>query len=200
MADKGRPLPRYISLCVPKPTVEGDQEVLKSFACRSPVGTGHLPRATSGEFEAGSLGDAIVKDKGTFIGMHLACTPTQAASKTAIRQCTAATGAAGGPSLIAYYALVLLMAGSTYYQQRQMSAQATGPQAKQMQTMGRIMPLFLGFISLNIPAGVIIYWLVSNVWTIGQQSLFLKRPAAGGPSPPGAQSPGGKGKPAKPKR
>jgi membrane protein insertase Oxa1/YidC/SpoIIIJ len=94
--------------------------------------------------------------------------------------------------------------GTTYYQQKQMSAQATGPQAKQMQMMGRIMPLFLGFISLNIPAGVILYWIVSNIWTIGQQYVFLQRKQQQEPAPElgsgGKGTPGDKGKPpAKPK-
>jgi membrane protein insertase Oxa1/YidC/SpoIIIJ len=118
-------------------------------------------------------------------------------------------GEGAGSSIAAYYVLVALMMGSTYYQQKQMSKQATGPQAKQMQMMGRIMPLFLGFISLNIPAGVIIYWVVSNGWTIGQQYFFLSRqqatPAIGGDGsgkgvPPGKTSPdkGGSGKALKP--
>jgi len=100
------------------------------------------------------------------------------------------------PGIAAFYSgLVLLMMGSTFYQQKQMMQNATGPQAKQMQMMSRVMPLILGFVSLNIPAGVIVYWVISNVWTIGQQSYFLKRqpatPGAGDTGKPGQ----GKGKP-----
>jgi YidC/Oxa1 family membrane protein insertase len=171
------------------------------------VGSGHLPRKNDA-FEKGSLGQAIVEDKASFLGMHLACSPTQSTNKTAIRQCTAAKDAAGGAAIVSYFALVALMMGTTYYQQKQMSAQATGPQAKQMQMMGRIMPLFLGFISLNIPAGVIIYWVISNVWTIGQQYFFLQRqhpPAGPSPTPAGKDGqekgrPPVKKPPQKPKR
>jgi YidC/Oxa1 family membrane protein insertase len=196
----GGPLPSYITYCPPGQLQLPDGKKIFGFGCKSPVGTGHLPREGD-RFDKGSLGDAIVKDRATFLGMHLACSPTQATNKAAIRQCTAAEDASGGAGLVAYFALVALMMGSTYYQQKQMSAQATGPQAKQMQMMGRIMPLFLGFISLNIPSGVIIYWIVSNGWTIGQQYFFLQRqhPASGGaPSGPAGKTgdgADGKGRP-----
>lgn len=188
-------LPEFVTLCKPGDILVGGKEQF-GFRCQSPVGTGHLPKGQGGEFKEGSLGAALVEDKATFLSMHLACSPTQATSKTTIRQCTAAEDAAGGASLVAYYSLVALMIGSTYYQQKQMSRQAQGPQAKQMQMMGRIMPIFLGFISLSIPSGVIIYWIISNVWTIGQQQFFLRRqPTA---QPPPAAAGGDKGKPAKP--
>ena len=189
-------IPSTVTRCGPIVDTSASPDQVTGFRCLTPVGTGHLPRD-------GKLFKAIVEDKATFLGMHLACSPTQASSKTAIRQCTA-TGKAAGAGLVGYYLLVALMMGSTYYQQRQMAAKATGPQAKQMQMMGRIMPLFLGFISLNIPAGVIVYWTVSNVWTIGQQYFFLQRgdqsavpPAQGGPG--GKSGPPAKSKP-KPKR
>jgi YidC/Oxa1 family membrane protein insertase len=33
----------------------------------------------------------------------------------------------------------------------------------------RIMPLFLGFISWNFPAGLLLYWTTSNIVRLGQQ-------------------------------
>ena len=175
-------IPSIVTRCGPNIDKNKANSVV-SFRCLTPVGTGHLPKN-------GKLFKAIIEDKATFLGMHLACSPTQATNKTAIRQCTA-HGKAAGASLVAYFSLVLLMMGSTFYQQKQMMQNATGPQAKQMQMMSRVMPLILGFVSLNIPAGVIVYWVVSNGWTIGQQSYFLKRQ----PSAPGAGPGPGKGKP-----
>jgi YidC/Oxa1 family membrane protein insertase len=35
--------------------------------------------------------------------------------------------------------------------------------------MTLIMPLFIGFISLNFPAALALYWVVSNLFSIGQQ-------------------------------
>ena len=197
-AESNGPLPSIVTLCKPGDVVVNGQERF-GFRCQSPTGTGHLPRE-NGSFKEGALGDQLVEDKATFLGMHLACSPTQATSKSTIRQCTAADDAGGGASLIAYYSLIALMVGTTYYQQKQMSKQATGPQAKQMQMMGRIMPIFLGFISLSMPSGVIIYWVVSNLWTIGQQQFFLGRQQAAAAAAPPAASGGDKGKPSKPQK
>jgi YidC/Oxa1 family membrane protein insertase len=183
---ESKPLPAFVTVCGPS-ELRGSL----AFSCRSPVGTGHLPRDDLLRLRPGSLAEALVRDRATFLGMHLACSPTQASSTGSIRQCTAAAEA-GGASLLAYYGLVVLMMATTYYQQRQIARQATGPQAQQMLLMGRIMPLFLGFISLSIPAGVILYWVVSNLWTIGQQQYFLSHQQQQAPPP-------GRGKPARPK-
>src|SRR5437762_1427000 len=72
---------------------------------------------------------------------------------------------------------ILLMGGTTWYQQKQIQAVSTGQQAQQMQMMGKIMPLVLGVFSLNLPAGVSIYWVASNVWTIVQQRFILGKTA-----------------------
>lgn len=181
-------VPQFVTRCGPQLDTSKSPDEVVSFVCQTPVGTGHLPKD-------GKLFKAIVRDKATFLGMHLACSPTDASSKTTFQLCTAGGSTKGAGSAVAvYYVLVVLMMGTTYYQQRQIAGQATGPQAAQMQMMGRIMPIFLGFISLRIPAGVVIYWIVSNVWTIGQQQYFLKNQPQGGPAP----SSGDKGKPAKP--
>jgi len=37
-----------------------------------------------------------------------------------------------------------------------------------------VMPLVLGFIFLSFPSGVVLYWIVNTVWTIGQQVLTNK--------------------------
>jgi membrane protein insertase Oxa1/YidC/SpoIIIJ len=89
--------------------------------------------------------------------------------------------------------LIVLMGFTTWYQQKQMQSQNTGggAQAQQMQLMGRIMPAFLMFIAYSFPTGVVIYWLTTNVWTIGQQRLMLRvAPAVGKASGNGS---GGKG-------
>jgi len=44
------------------------------------------------------------------------------------------------------------------------------------------MPLFIGFISWNFPAGLIIYWATGNLFRLGQQALIFKmdgRPTPG---------------------
>jgi YidC/Oxa1 family membrane protein insertase len=169
-------LPAYVTQCtIPAITSTKDAKgnavtTLQQLTCASPLGSGHLPRT-------GKLMDALVHDKATFLGMHLACTPTQANTKKSIQLCTTAENAGGGFALIGYYLLVALMVVTTWYQQKQMIARQKGqqstPQQQQMQMMSKIMPVFMGFISLNFPAALSLYWVVGNVWMIGQQHLIL---------------------------
>jgi YidC/Oxa1 family membrane protein insertase len=97
-----------------------------------------------------------------------------------------ATGGAG--DVVPYYVLVALIVFTGYYQQRQMTSRTpASAQNPQMQMMGKIFPIFFGFISLQIPAGVGVYCATSNLWQIGQQSIiFRQQDKAEG---------GGKGKP-----
>jgi len=90
----------------------------------------------------------------------------------------------GAAAKIPYYGFLVLMVGTTYFQSRQM--QRASPQAvnKQQQTIMRIMPLFFGFIGINFPMGLILYWTTSNAWQVGQQFVLLKRMKAHEPPPP----------------
>jgi YidC/Oxa1 family membrane protein insertase len=90
-----------------------------------------------------------------------------------------------------YVLLVLLMGFTTWYQQKQMQGTrgpATDAQAQQMQMLTRIMPLMLMVFAYNFPAGVVIYWLTTNVWTIGQQRLMLQGLPHLSPRPAGEES------------
>jgi YidC/Oxa1 family membrane protein insertase len=59
----------------------------------------------------------------------------------------------------------------------------TGPNAQVQQIM-KIFPLFLGFFYYNMPAGLVLYFVASNLWTIAQQEVLAKtmpNPAAATP-------------------
>jgi YidC/Oxa1 family membrane protein insertase len=155
-----------LALCRPEAT---DGEVDR-FVCEARAGTRYIPRDSA-------LFAAIVEDRTQFLGMRLSCSPTQAASEEQIELC-AGPGTRGGiVPAIPYFVMVALMVGTTYYQQKQMQRASAGPAAQQQQLMGRIMPVFLGFISISISAGVLVYWVTTNAWQIGQQHLMLRRRA-----------------------
>ena len=46
------------------------------------------------------------------------------------------------------------------------------------------MPAMLGFFSLQFPAGVLIYWVATNLWTMGQQWFIFRRIDDTVPPPP----------------
>jgi YidC/Oxa1 family membrane protein insertase len=66
----------------------------------------------------------------------------------------------------------ILIGISTYFMQKTMP----GAMTQQTQMMNTIMPLFIAVISWNFPAGVQIYWLVSNLIGTAQQYYIMKKP------------------------
>ncbi|MFH1347665.1 MAG: YidC/Oxa1 family membrane protein insertase [Candidatus Margulisiibacteriota bacterium] len=69
--------------------------------------------------------------------------------------------------------LALLIGITTYLMQKSMPTAGAGQQT-QMMTM--IMPVFITFICWNFPAGVQLYWLVSNAVGAVQQFYIMKKP------------------------
>jgi YidC/Oxa1 family membrane protein insertase len=91
-----------------------------------------------------------------------------------------------------YYVLVGLVVISAFFQQRQTMRNQTQVNT-QMQVIGKVMPVIFGFISINIPAGVVLYFLTSNLWQIGQQEVVFRTigTAAGPPKKKGDDKGGG---------
>jgi YidC/Oxa1 family membrane protein insertase len=50
----------------------------------------------------------------------------------------------------------------------------TGPMAQQQKLMLYFFPIVYAASSVVIPIGVLIYWLTSNLWTMGQQGLLIR--------------------------
>ena len=88
-----------------------------------------------------------------------------------------ANTAAGGAGIGAI-ALVALQVGTTYYSTKMMQGRNTQAAAEQQQAqklMLYIMPVFLGWLSWTFPIGVVLYWVTTNVWTIGQQWVIFRQ-------------------------
>lgn len=90
--------------------------------------------------------------------------------------------------------MVVLMGASTYWTQRQMMARAgaaTDPMQQQIQKiLLYVLPFSFAISGFFFPVGVLLYWLTTNVWSMGQQAFIIKRmppPVVGG-TPPGAVS------------
>jgi YidC/Oxa1 family membrane protein insertase len=81
----------------------------------------------------------------------------------------------GYSSGLPYILLVLAVTATSYIQQKQVSGRNTGTQINpQQQMLMRIMPLFFAFISFTLPAGIVVYFLVSNLFRVGQQALITR--------------------------
>jgi len=115
---------------------------------------------------------------------------------------------AGIPTALPYVLMLVLMVASQYFQQWHAQrgntprADMTSQQRQQQQTqqvITRVMPLFIGFISWNFPAGLVVYWTTSNVFRLGQQFAIFAidgrptQPGSNGGSAPNDKSPDGSG-------
>jgi YidC/Oxa1 family membrane protein insertase len=88
---------------------------------------------------------------------------------------TALVSAAGWPGWL----LIVLMAATMFISQKQMMArQATAgtdnPMAQQQKIMLYVLPVFLAVISFQLPLGVLLYWVTTNLWQAGQQAIMLR--------------------------
>jgi YidC/Oxa1 family membrane protein insertase len=78
-------------------------------------------------------------------------------------------------SKIPYFVLLVVMVATTFYQQRQMQkASPPGAASGQQQAILKFMPLMFGIFGFTFPAGLTLYWTVSNLWQIGQQYTLLR--------------------------
>jgi YidC/Oxa1 family membrane protein insertase len=90
--------------------------------------------------------------------------------------------------------LVALMSVTTYVSQRQLMSRQTAQVNPQQQTLMRVMPLMFFVFGFNVPLAVIIYWVTTNFWSVGQQYFLLRSqtaPAAAAASAAPAATEGG---------
>jgi YidC/Oxa1 family membrane protein insertase len=82
--------------------------------------------------------------------------------------------------------LIVLMSLSTFTTQRQLmqknmpAAALDNPFAKQQKMLMYILPFFFFITGPNFPIGVLLYWLTTNVWSMGQQFYVIRRMPAPG--------------------
>jgi YidC/Oxa1 family membrane protein insertase len=67
-----------------------------------------------------------------------------------------------------YYITPIIMGITMLIQQRSTPTAGDPAQARML----KLMPIFFTFLFLNFPSGLVLYWLVNNVITIGEQKLI----------------------------
>jgi YidC/Oxa1 family membrane protein insertase len=85
--------------------------------------------------------------------------------------------------------LIVLMSVTTFTTQRQLmmknmpAAALDNPFAQQQKILLYVLPLVFAVSGVNFPIGVLIYWLTTNLWSMGQQFYVIRRmPAPGSPA------------------
>lgn len=85
--------------------------------------------------------------------------------------------------------LIILMSATTFTTQRQLmmknmpAAALDNPFAQQQKLLLYVLPVIFAVSGVNFPIGVLLYWLTTNVWSMGQQFYVIRRmPAPGSPA------------------
>jgi len=83
-------------------------------------------------------------------------------------------------SVLPYVVSILLIIATGWYQARQTMARqqnsaTASPVNSQMQFMTKVFPVVFGVLSLRFASGLVVYWVTSNTWRIGQQHLVLNK-------------------------
>ncbi|MHB1275193.1 MAG: YidC/Oxa1 family membrane protein insertase [Candidatus Humimicrobiaceae bacterium] len=72
-----------------------------------------------------------------------------------------------------YYILVILMVGTMIITSKMTQTDMTKTGASQA-LMTYLLPVVFGFISIRLQSGILIYWVTTNIWSIGQQYFVNK--------------------------
>ncbi|HSP61107.1 MAG TPA: membrane protein insertase YidC, partial [Ornithinimicrobium sp.] len=85
--------------------------------------------------------------------------------------------------------LILVMSATQFVTSHQLMRQNMSPEAlnspmaKQQQMLIYVLPVVFAVTGVNFPIALLIYWTVSNFWTMGQQFFVIRNmPAPGSPA------------------
>jgi YidC/Oxa1 family membrane protein insertase len=77
--------------------------------------------------------------------------------------------------------LAILSAATTYYQMKMINPKSNNTEKGKVDStqqtqkmMTNMMPIMFGWITLSVPSGLALYWVVGNVFTIIQQYFMIK--------------------------
>jgi YidC/Oxa1 family membrane protein insertase len=86
-----------------------------------------------------------------------------------------ATGVSSGfVDALPYFILVGLVIITAFAQSRQSRRNAPN-MTSQMAMISTVLPIAFGLFSLQFPSGLVLYFLVSNLWRLGQQELIMRK-------------------------
>ncbi|MFF4228790.1 membrane protein insertase YidC [Streptomyces sp. NPDC001820] len=76
--------------------------------------------------------------------------------------------------------MIIMMSASQFYTQRQLMQKNVDltvktPYMQQQKMLMYIFPVIFAVMGINFPVGVLIYWLTTNVWTMGQQMYVINQ-------------------------
>ncbi|SDK82102.1 membrane protein insertase YidC [Streptomyces indicus] len=76
--------------------------------------------------------------------------------------------------------MIILMSASQFFTQRQLMTKNVDmsvktPFMQQQKMLMYVFPVIFAVFGINFPVGVLVYWLTTNVWTMGQQMYVIRQ-------------------------
>ena len=106
-----------------------------------------------------------------FLGMNLMVSPANSGSVTS-----------NFVERLPYFIAVAAVVASGWYQmwqtqlrQKKLGSNQNNPMNKQMQMISRVFPIVFGWFSYIASSGLVLYFVTSSLWRIGQQHLVLNK-------------------------
>jgi YidC/Oxa1 family membrane protein insertase len=111
--------------------------------------------------------------KAHIVGAPLAVKFTDSASKVE------ALGATLTDVRVVTAVMIVLMSASQFFTQRQLMTKNVDttvktPFMQQQKMLMYVFPVMFAVFGINFPVGVLVYWLTTNVWTMGQQMYVIR--------------------------
>ncbi|MEU6349391.1 membrane protein insertase YidC [Streptomyces sp. NPDC047072] len=122
----------------------------------------------------GVINDSLLASarKAHIVGAPLAAKFTDGSSKVE------ALGASLTDVRVVTAVMIVLMSASQFYTQRQLMTKNVDttvktPFMQQQKMLMYVFPVMFAVFGINFPVGVLVYWLTTNVWTMGQQMYVI---------------------------
>jgi len=165
------PLSGCLPLIVQMPVLFALFRVLRSIQDHVPT-TGAFNDLFRDLCGSATTAAACTNPKGMyFLGMNLMVSPANSGSVTS-----------NFLERLPYFIAVACVVASGWYQmwqtqlrQKKLGSNQNNPMNKQMQMISRVFPIVFGWFSYIASSGLVLYFVTSSLWRIGQQHLVLNK-------------------------
>ncbi|MEU8990908.1 membrane protein insertase YidC [Streptomyces sp. NPDC048558] len=135
----------------------------------------HVLNSIANNDTVGVINESLLESaqKAHIFGAPLAAKFTDSSSDVAALDATLTT------VRIVTAVMIVLMSASQFYTQRQLMTKNVDttvktPFMQQQKMLMYIFPVMFAVFGINFPVGVLVYWLTTNVWTMGQQMYVIR--------------------------
>ena len=136
----------------------------------------HVLSAIANGKQMGAINQSLLDSarQAHIFGAPLAVKFTDGADKVA------SLGASQTDVRIVTAVMIVLMSASQFYTQRQLMTKNVDlsvktPYMQQQKMLMYVFPVIFMVMGINFPVGVLVYWLTTNVWTMGQQMYVINQ-------------------------